>query len=249
MLDVDGRRGATWLRRYAAEHGIRLAGPLAQSGSGGWHYYFAATGRACPPLRDPASGEAIAQVDWRGNGGVIVAPPSRHASGQSYRWVRDLDTPLPEVPAPLRTLLEPSAGRAARPTAPAPARAAGRNHPYARSALEGECARVAGTPLGSGRRNKTLYAASLRLHSYVAGGLLDEGEVQRRLLEAARVCGLPQREASATIRSAATVARVKGVPERPPPPPQRRHPGRDPPQAKETRARWRRADRERDSIP
>jgi len=85
VLDVDGRRGAAWLRRYAAEHGIRLAGPLAQSGSGGWHYYFAATGRACPPLRDPASGEAIAQVDWRGNGGVIVAPPGPSTSSTSKR--------------------------------------------------------------------------------------------------------------------------------------------------------------------
>jgi Bifunctional DNA primase/polymerase, N-terminal len=47
--------------------------------------------------------QGLAQVDWRGRGGYVVAPPSRHASGHPYQWApgRDLDSPPTEVPAVL----------------------------------------------------------------------------------------------------------------------------------------------------
>ena len=79
---------------------------------------------------------------------------------------------------------------------------------------------MATTPAGSRQRNRTLYRAGLRLFGYVAGGLLDHHEVEQRLQQAARGCGLGQREAAATIRSAASVglARPKGVPDQRPTP-------------------------------
>ena len=89
-------------------HGLQSSGPLVRTGGGGWHYYLAPTGLG--NVR-PAG---LEHVDWRGRGGYVVAPPSRHASGHPYQWVagRDLDTPLAEVPAAL-------AGAAAAPTAAA----------------------------------------------------------------------------------------------------------------------------------
>jgi hypothetical protein len=156
----------------------------------------------------------------------VVAPPSRHASGARYRFLRDLTAPLAAVPQALRALLEPAPDQRPTPTDQRPS--AGRGHPYAIAALEGECQRVAGTPPGSRQRNRTLYRAGLRLFGYVAGGLLDHQEVQARLAQAARGCGLSQREVAATIRSATTIGltRPKGVPDQRPTatrPPTNRH--------------------------
>jgi hypothetical protein len=244
VLDVDGPEGTAWLRRFAAEHGLHVSGPLARTGSGGWHYYMAPTGLRCPSLWDRDTGKELGYLDWRGADGLVVAPPSIHATGRPYRFLRDLDTALPEVPPALRALLDPPAIRAERPSAGT--RPAGLGHPYAVAALDGECQRVATTPPGSHQRNKTLYKASLRLHSYVAGGLLDPAEVERRLLEAARACGLTERRAIQSIQNAARVARdhPKGIPDRPGPLSRSSRPN---PDEHESRARWRpRAARERD---
>jgi O-acetyl-ADP-ribose deacetylase (regulator of RNase III) len=210
-LDVDGPQGAAALRAFTVEHGLELPrGPLVRTGSGGWHMYLAPTGLGNPPPR------GLGQVDWRGRGGYVVVPPSRHASGTRYRFLRDLAAPLVAVPQALRELLEPAPDQRPSPTDHRPS--AGRGHPYAIAALDGECQRVVSTPPGSRQRNRTLYRAGLRLFGYVAGGLLDHSEVQARLEQAARGCGLGQREAAATIRSAATVGLThpKGVPDQRP---------------------------------
>jgi Bifunctional DNA primase/polymerase, N-terminal len=210
-LDVDGPVGVAALRALAADHHLQLpTGPLVRTGSGGWHLYLAPTGLGNPSPR------GLAQVDWRGRGGYVVAPPSRHASGTRYRFLRDMTAPLADVPQALRALLEPAPDQRPGPAHLRPS--AGRGHPYAMAAMEGECQRVATTPPGSHQRNRILYQAGLRLFGYVAGGLLDHTEVQARLQQAARGCGLGQREAAATIRSAASIglAHPKGVPDQRP---------------------------------
>lgn len=45
----------------------------------GWHIYAREAGRACTTLREG--------VDFRGEGGMVVAPPSVHPSGWRYRLV------------------------------------------------------------------------------------------------------------------------------------------------------------------
>ena len=89
VLDVDGPSGEQAIRELAATHGLHSSGPLVRTGGGGWHFYLAPTGLGNV---QPAG---LAHVDWRGRGGYVVAPPSRHASGHSYQWAagRDLDTP------------------------------------------------------------------------------------------------------------------------------------------------------------
>jgi hypothetical protein len=89
VLDIDGPEGEAAIRALAAAHGLQSSGPLVKTGGGGWHYYLDPTGLGNVHPVD------LAHVDWRGRGGYVVAPPSRHASGQAYQWVlgRDLHTP------------------------------------------------------------------------------------------------------------------------------------------------------------
>jgi len=209
VLGVDGNDGAAALRALAGEHHLASSGPLVRTGSGGWHYYMQPTGLGNVAPRD------LAHVDWRGRGGYVVAPPSRHASGGTYRFVRGLEHPIPPVPEVLRARLDPPVRQT--PT-PAALQLPTVGHPYVTTALARECEQLAATPPDSKRRNHTLYTAGLRLHSLAAGGALDPGEVDTRLLAAARTCGLGEREAQATLASARRVAEQhpRGIPDRQP---------------------------------
>ena len=101
-LDVDGAAGLAALGELQEAAGLRLPGPLVATGGGGWHHWFAPTGLGNRPPH------GLGHVDWRGKGGCLLAPPSRHISGQTYRWLRGLDqAPLPAVPAVLHALLDP----------------------------------------------------------------------------------------------------------------------------------------------
>jgi hypothetical protein len=205
VLDVDGLAGRAALRQWAATHGLRLDGPLARTGNG-WHYYLA-------PAGSGNRAGLLEQVDWRGVGGYVVAPPSRHASGSRYRWLRPLTPDLPQVPAALQQQLIPT--RQQRPEPAPPFRPVPTGHPYGRKALEEELEQVAHAPRG--RRNHTLYQAGIRLFSLVAGGVLDHAEVQAGLLAAADASRLLDDEPLQTRRTIASAERTglahpRGVP-------------------------------------
>jgi Bifunctional DNA primase/polymerase, N-terminal len=213
VLDVDGPTGERSMARLSAKHPFGPPGPLVRTGRGGWHVYLAPTGLGNPKPR------GLEKVDWRGKGGYVLAPPSRHATGRRYHWIRDLDTPIPEVPPALRERLErpqpaqPAARPSVRPLAP--------GHPYGQRALEARLAEVARASKGD--RNRTLYGAGLRLFSLVAGGVLDRAQVEAGLLNAAERSGLLAEEPTQTrntILSAEKVGRQHpaGVPARDRPP-------------------------------
>ncbi len=187
MLDVDGPAGVRALRQLA-DGSLSLPGPLVGTGVG-WHYYLASVGRGnAQPIR------GLERVDWRGRGGYVVAPPSCHATGARYRWLRPLIGELPEVPAPLRELLLADPVRPCRsPIAPiAP-------HSYAHRALIDECASLAATAPGD--RNGRLWLAARNLYNFVADGALTDEEVQAALLAAADTCGLLAEEPRQTRRT------------------------------------------------
>ena len=196
VLDLDGPKGMEALRaavgqRDPADH----PGPVARSGGGGWHLLYAPTGLGNRVGLLPGA-------DWRGRGGVVVAPPSRHASGQPYRWLRPPAGELPAVPEGLRRLVAPPA--VARTSGPPAAVAGGRAERYARSALAREAHAVASAPAGT--CNDTLNRAAFNLGQLTATGLLDPGEVRAVLLEAALAAPATghrdrERRARATIAS------------------------------------------------
>jgi len=84
VLDLDPRHGADEsLERLQATHGPLPATVEAHSGGGGRHLYFAHPGDI---VRNRVGIEP--GIDLRGDGGYIVAPPSAHACGEPYTWVR-----------------------------------------------------------------------------------------------------------------------------------------------------------------
>jgi hypothetical protein len=204
-LDIDGPAGLASLRQLAGTVDQQLTGPLVATGGGGWHAWFTPTGLGNRPPR------GLDHVDWRGRGGAVLAPPSRHTSGGSYRWVRTLDqAPLPQVPAALRARLDPGRSTPTRPAVTAGPAALG--HPYGRRVLAVELAALSrATP---GQRNRTLNACAFKVYRYVAGGVLADEEVTTAFTQAALAIGLAPAEVARTLASARTagLANPRGVP-------------------------------------
>ena len=165
------------------------------TGGGGWHHWFCPTGLGNRPPR------GLTHVDWRGIGGCVLAPPSRHSSGGTYRWLRSLDqAPLHEVPAALRLLLDPDRATPTRLARPDGLDLAG--HPYGRRVLAAELAALGrATP---GQRNHTLNRTAFKVYRYVAGGLLDDQDVTLAFTTAALAIGLSPAETARTLASART---------------------------------------------
>jgi hypothetical protein len=210
VLDIDGPVGLAALRQLQEAVGLWLPGPVVATGGGGWHHWFAPTGLGNRPPH------GLDHVDWRGRGGCVLAPPSRHISGGTYRWLVGLDqTPLAEVPAALRRLLDPDPPTMARPARTAGP--AGPDHPYGRRVLAAELAALGrATP---GHRNHTLNRTAFKVYRYVASGLLDDQDVTLAFTTAARAIGLNRAETARTLASARTagLANPRTIPAPPDP--------------------------------
>jgi hypothetical protein len=85
VLDVDvgdGKPGLENLAILEAKFGALPRSCVARSGGNGRHIYMAAGGKS---VRCSAGTVATA-IDIRGHRGYIIAPPSRHISGNTYKW-------------------------------------------------------------------------------------------------------------------------------------------------------------------
>jgi len=113
VLDIDPRHGGiASFAQWEQEHGELPHTVEVQTGGGGRHLYFAHPGGELRNRVGLAPG-----IDLRGDGGVVVAPPSVHPSGGRYRWLPG-HAPDERATAPMPDwLLElargPSAGGAA----------------------------------------------------------------------------------------------------------------------------------------
>jgi hypothetical protein len=92
VLDVDPRHGGdASLASLVARYGELPETLRSRTGSGGEHIIF----EHVPGVGNSA-GKLGAGLDIRGDGGLIIAPPSRHETGRHYGWIND----EPVLPAP-----------------------------------------------------------------------------------------------------------------------------------------------------
>jgi hypothetical protein len=114
VLDVDPRHGGdATLDALEQKHGPLPITWTARTGGGGLHYYF----RSQQEVRNSAA-QIGPGLDIRGTGGYVVAPPSRHVSGNYYAWKPGHapgEVPLATMPIWLL------ASKPSRPAAPVPA--------------------------------------------------------------------------------------------------------------------------------
>lgn len=117
VIDVDtmsghDKDGFASLATLEAKHGALPATLMAESPSGSKHYYFRYPG--FPVISKPDVFWKGCGIDVRGDGGMVIAPPSVKPDGGVYRWLNAL--PVAEAPQwILNAVREPE-----RPTSIAP---------------------------------------------------------------------------------------------------------------------------------
>ena len=148
-------------------------------------------------------------LDLRGDGGLVVSPPSFNEAGIAYEWlVRLEDVPLADIPDWLSAhinfvnLESPSEKAPALGFGPADLKGSATTS-YGRASLERECEILRSAPRGS--RNAMLNIAACRLGNLIAGGQLTQQEAFDALIEACTKNGLlsddGRQQVAATIGS------------------------------------------------
>ncbi len=215
VLDVDldpekGVDGAAALARLEAEHGPLPRTLESRTPRGGRHLWF-----KWDPTRPITNrrGTLPDGIDVRGDGGYLIAPPSRREDGASYKW-ENLHAELAEAPEWLHNLIKLKPERTA--TAANLRSTGAGDETYARTVLDGAARDVAAAP--SGKRNDTLNAVAYRLGRMIARGWVGRQEVELRLLAAAHPCGLVaddggEHRARATITSGINAGLLEPYPD------------------------------------
>ena len=198
-IDVHGP-----VNGYEAMQRAHLAGLtdgwmfLVATPSGGTHAYYPAS----PEVEQRSWQAARAGIDFRGDGGYIIVPPSAiHAEGRSVPYaVREINPgPAQTVESDaLREFLDP------RPT-PRPRSAAGLSR-EGRGDVDRIAAWVAGRV--EGERNRGVFWAACRL----AENGIAPSDALDVLTAAAGDAGLSEREVTATVRSAYRTASAPSSP-------------------------------------
>lgn len=174
-LDVDGEIGRQSLKNLDLKIG---GNPICQTARG-FHIYF-----KHPGFRVGNGVGLLPGIDFRGDGGLLVAPPSTHVSGSRYEWlVPPTDASLSPLPDRIVRLLS---GKPSEPN---------------------RC-KVAASIIQIGKRNQSLFQAACGFarNSHTIDHLvkrvmalnlkrcqvpLDIEEVMRLCLNAAKLAGLP----------------------------------------------------------
>jgi hypothetical protein len=191
VIEVDtieghGVDGATSLQKLEAKYGALPVTRQAISPSGSVHRYFRHPGNI--KIRNSA-GELGEGIDVRGDGGMVITPPSVNPDGRAYTWLnREPLAPMPGWLVELtrekpRTISQRAVAAIKGPLGPLDGSSG-----YGAAALESEITALINTAPGG--RNHQLNRASFSLHQLVAGGELNGHEVHGRLVDGAIANGL-----------------------------------------------------------
>lgn len=194
VLDVDEHGDVAGQASLAAKGWTLPRTPSVKTGRGR-HYYF-----RHPGIFVGNQVGLLPGVDFRGDGGYVVAPPSVHENGAIYEWEVGLDevafadlppwfesvhSTLANLPKATRsTLLNAKRTRSTR---------------YGLAALKQEVEELAITPEGG--RNDKLFQASARAGELIGGGELTQFDAERDLEIGALTAGLKRDEIKATVSS------------------------------------------------
>ena len=187
----------------------RLTTPIVHTGKGR-HVYLRHPGGVLRNFARKRPG-----LDFRGDGGYVIAPPSVHPSGRAYAFCDGLgpDRALADPPRTIMALMEPGppAERSRDVMEFSRAPSSGAAAPvdrYVASAIEREVGRVVAA--SEGQRNSTLNEAAFNLAGQLVGaGVLGRANAEGLLISAAKRCGLSEIEASRTVESGLTAGTAK----------------------------------------
>ena len=102
VLDVDGEDGESTVRALEIEHDALPPTVEAITGKGR-HLYF--RWPADTEIRNSQLRADLPGLDWRGNGGYVLGPPSIHPTGRRYCWSVDSADAFADAPPWLIDLL------------------------------------------------------------------------------------------------------------------------------------------------
>lgn len=187
VLDIDSQEG-----ERAAE-AMGLPETVVVSTAHGRHLYFRHPGHLVPNWAKRLPG-----MDFRGDGGYVIAPGSVHPTGVVYEWIESIeDVELAEMPAWLLDICTSKARSPAPVSMPPRTGAAGDTTSYVSAALAAEIDRLRDTPKGA--RNAILNEVAFKLGTLIGAGRLERGIVEAQLLGAAESIGLVGDEYAKTI--------------------------------------------------
>jgi hypothetical protein len=199
----DGVDGAAELAKLEAQHGALPATLEAISPSGSVHRYYRHPGADIKVMsRSIAKG-----IDCKGDGGMVVGPPSVKPGKGVYAWRNDL--PIAEAPQwllklvakePVQSISQAAAARVKRPTGGS----SGFSRPYLDAVMREEIDLVTGATKGD--RNRQLNKSTFNLAQFVGAGALTEDEVEDAMLSAAIACGLHRDDGGGLAACKRTIA-------------------------------------------
>jgi hypothetical protein len=206
VVDIDGAAGAWAEFILTAGEPEHRAAVMSGRATGGFHLYCFPGGQKTVPSGKRGLPKG---VEIKGIGGYVVVPPSMHASGRAYQWVKPLDEGVihGSIPWPdwfARVTAEPDRPRV-EITPIGPPATPDRASRYGAAVLRKACDAVTSVGPDGGRWLALALEAVPLAARAVAGGCLDRAEAVRALEQAAAQSGLAPSEVDRVPELFATI--------------------------------------------